>query len=183
MLRRNLELKARCPDLPRARAAALALGAAPSAFERQRDTFFHAREGRLKLREITRWRGDADPNTSPGTRAAELIWYDRPNDLAARTSAYRLVPAPDPEGLIAALTAACGVRGVVAKDRTILLWRGVRIHLDDVADLGHHAEFEAVLGPDLGPDTAAALLATLQRALEIADADRIDAAYADLLGL
>ena len=65
MLRRNLELKARCPDLARARAAALNLGAAMSAFERQRDTFFHSREGRLKLREITRWRGDADPDATP----------------------------------------------------------------------------------------------------------------------
>lgn len=181
MLRRNLELKARCPDLPRARAAALDLGAAWSARERQRDTFFHAREGRLKLREIARWPGlDA---TGPGAASAELIWYDRPDHLGERTSAYRLVPAPDPAGLTAALTAACGVRGVVAKSRAILLWRGVRIHLDTVDDLGTFVEFEAVLGPDLDDPEAQVRLATLRTALGITDADRIASAYADLLGL
>lgn len=182
-LRRNLELKARCRDLAAALAAVIDLGALRSAHERQRDTFFHAREGRLKLREITRWTGDQDPAQHPGTTHAELIWYDRPNHLGARTSAYRLVEAPDPAGLRAALTAACGVRGVVIKTRAILLWQGVRIHLDRVDDLGEFVEFEAVLGPDLGDLTAAERLEILQRTIAIADADRIAHAYADLLGL
>jgi adenylate cyclase class 2 len=182
MLRRNLELKARCGDLAYARDAALRLGAAPSACERQRDTFYNAREGRLKLREIERWPGLIGTH-GPGTRHAELIWYDRPNHLDVRTSAYRLVAAPDPAGLHAALTAACGVRGVVAKDRTILLWRGVRIHLDTIDGLGTFVEFEAVLGPGLDPETAADLLGTLQQTLRIDEHDRIATAYADLLGL
>lgn len=182
-LRRNLELKARCRDLAFARAAALELGAVVSAFERQRDTFFHAREGRLKLREITRWTGDVDPTQAPSTSAAELIWYDRPDHLTARTSSYRLVPAPDPAPLLAALAAACGVRGVVVKSRAILLWQGVRIHLDTVEELGEFVEFEAVLGPDLGDATAAERLAVLQATLALRDADRVAHAYADLLGL
>jgi adenylate cyclase class 2 len=182
MLRRNLELKARCGDLAYAREAALHLGADPSAFERQRDTFYNSRDGRLKLREITRWPG-LHSTDDPGTRAAELIWYDRPDHVDARTSAYRLVPAPDPAGLHAALTAACGVRGVVAKDRTILLWQGVRIHLDTIEGLGTFVEFEAVLGPDLEPEAAADHLGTLRHALRIREHDRVATAYADLLGL
>lgn len=183
MLRHNLELKSRCPDLAHARSAALRLGAGLTATEHQRDTFFHAREGRLKLREILRWPGEADPTQSPGTRTAELIWYDRPDHLEARTSNYRLVPTADPTGLHAALGLACGVRGVVSKARTILHWNGVRIHLDTIDDLGTFVEFEAVLGPDLGPDAAADHLAALQTALALREQDRIATAYADLLGL
>ncbi len=183
-LRQNLELKARVDDLLAARHAVIDLGATPSAFERQRDTFFHSVEGRLKLREIDRWEAGHDTTAvPPTTRSAELIWYVRPDHLDARTSNYRVLPQQDPAGLHAALTAACGVRGVVEKGRAILLWNGVRIHLDMVSGLGTYAEFEAVLGPDLDEATATQHLATLQEALGIADDDRIACAYADLLGL
>jgi len=183
-LRQNLELKARVDDLLAARHAVIDLGATPSGFERQRDTFFHSVHGRLKLREIDRWQAGLDTTVvPPTTRSAELIWYVRPDHLDTHTNNYRVLPQPDPEGLHAALTAACGVRGVVEKGRAILLWNGVRIHLDMVANLGTYAEFEAVLGPDLDETTATHHLATLQEALGIADDDRIACAYADLLGL
>lgn len=183
-LRRNLELKARVDDLVAARHAVTNLGAEFSAFERQRDTFFHAIHGRLKLREIDRWLGGADASAvPPHVCTAELIWYVRPDEVGARTSNYRVIPQPDPDGLRAALTSACGVRGVVAKGRAIFLWHGVRIHLDVIEGLGTYAEFEAVLGPDLDEATAAQHLATLQHVLGIRDDDRIASAYADLLGL
>lgn len=183
MLHQNLELKARCDDLIGAAEKVVRLGAVMAAYENQRDTFFHAREGRLKLREITRWRGGVSNDAPPDEQHAELIWYFRPDHLEIRPSAYHLVAAPDPAGLIAALTAANGVRGVVSKGRAIFLWRGVRIHLDMVVGLGRFVEFEAVLGPDLDPDTAAAYLTTLRETLDLADDDRIASAYADLLGL
>ena len=49
--RRNLELKATDPDPAATLEAALALGAADQGTLHQRDTYFHAVQGRLKLRE------------------------------------------------------------------------------------------------------------------------------------
>src|SRR5262245_32987098 len=141
-LRRNLELKARCPDLPAAREAALRLGARLTSTESQLDTFFRAAHGRLQLREI-----DGQP--------AVLIWYDRPDLDRPRGCDYFLVPAPDPALLKIALTAALGVRGAVRKRREVYLWHNVRAHLDEVEGLGRFLEFEAVLSPDEGEAASA----------------------------
>ncbi|MEZ4426258.1 MAG: CYTH domain-containing protein [Nannocystaceae bacterium] len=168
--RRNIELKARHPSLARARAAALELGATWRWSLTQRDTFFHCRDGRLKLRESSS--GDA-----------ELIWYRRADAASARASDYRLVPVADAPALAEALAAALGVRGQVCKRRELLCWRGVRIHLDEVEGLGAFVEFEAVLGPELDEDAGRRRLAALSAALELADEDRVAVAYVDLLGL
>ncbi|MCB9701357.1 MAG: class IV adenylate cyclase [Myxococcales bacterium] len=171
-MRANLEIKARCPDRAAARAGALALGAAPAGLERQRDTFFHSASGRLKLREIE------------GERAW-LIGYHRSDRSEARRSRYTLVEIGDPAGLREALAATLGIRGEVVKVREILLWRNVRIHLDEVVGLGSCLEFEAVLGERPGEDEAASAdsLVRLCEAMAVAEGDRIAVAYADLLGI
>lgn len=178
-LRRNLELKARCPDLAGARRAAAALGAARAGGEAQRDTFFNARAGRLKLREKTCLNEQGEALGSD----AELIWYERADASAVRSSRYVLAPAPDPAALLAALTAANGVRGAVVKRRELWLWHNVRIHLDAVEGLGDFVEFEAVMRPGEDDATSEDRLSQLRAALRIADDDLISVAYADLLGL
>jgi adenylate cyclase class IV len=165
----NLEMKFRCPALEAARSAVLQLVGRPL-LERQTDTFFRVPYGRLKLREIY-------------GQPAVLIWYDRPNQTEARISSYHLMPMPDPVALKAALTAALGVRGVVRKRREIYLWHNVRIHLDEVADLGTFIEFEAVLSKGEDESTAQERLGFLCRLLDISAADHVGVAYADLLGL
>src|SRR5579872_5198277 len=130
--RRNLERKARCDDLAAARVALRELGARSEGVQEQTDTFFHARAGRLKLRRI-----EGQP--------AVLIWYDRPDAVTVRPSAYYLVPVSDAALLRAALAAGLGVRGEVRKRREVWHWHNVRIHLDEVAGLGRFVEFEAVL--------------------------------------
>jgi homotetrameric cytidine deaminase len=139
--RRNVELKAHDPDPERSLATARALGADDHGVLRQRDTYFRAREGRLKLRE-----------QEPG--GAVLIQYDRPDAAAARESRYRLTEVGDPETLRASLDAALGTLVVVDKQRHLLLHDGVRIHLDKVAGLGTFVELEGVAPPDsdLGPE-------------------------------
>src|SRR5205823_14349078 len=132
-LRRNVELKARCGDLAAARAAAEAFGARAAGVLHQLDTYLRCQHGRLKLRETI------------GVTPAELIWYDRSNEAKFRPSDYRLVAVNDPAGLKAALGAAMGLRGEVRKIRRLMLWGNVRIHLDEVEDLGSFVEFEAVL--------------------------------------
>jgi adenylate cyclase, class 2 len=167
--RHNLELKARHADLTAARAAAFLLGARPAGVEEQTDTYFRVPNGRLKLREIA-------------GQPAVLIFYERPDEHSARLSGYLLVPVPDPALLKGALTAALGIRGVVHKRREILLWHNVRIHLDEVADLGTFVEFEAVLGKGAEESVAATRLEELGSALKIQAADHVAASYADLLG-
>jgi len=154
--RRNVELKAHDPDPKRSLATARALGADDHGVLRQRDTYFRAREGRLKLRE-----------QEPG--GAVLIQYDRPDAAAARESRYRLTEVDDPETLRASLDAALGTLVVVDKERHLLLHDGVRIHLDTVAGLGTFVELEGVAGPDsdLGPEREK--VARLSEALGIAD--------------
>jgi homotetrameric cytidine deaminase len=162
----NIELKARLRDPADVLARALALGAVDQGVLSQRDTYFPARHGRLKLREIA-------------GEAAELIAYSRADADGAARSDYVRVPA-DPE-LAAALDTALGTRVVVAKQRRLLLFENVRIHLDEVEGLGAFLEFEAVLGPADTAEAGESKLARLQHELGIADADRVAIGYADLL--
>lgn len=135
---RNVEWKARLRDPDAALAAGLAAGAEDRGVLRQRDTYFHAPYGRLKLRE-----------QDPG--GAELVQYRRADLAEPRASDYRLVAVDDPGALREALAAALGVRVVVDKRRRLLLHGRTRIHLDDVDELGAFAEIEVVLaaGDDL----------------------------------
>jgi homotetrameric cytidine deaminase len=137
--RRNIELKAVDADPARSLAAARELGAEDHGILRQRDTYFRTRSGRLKLRE-----------EEPG--GATLIQYDRPDAAEARESRYRLTSVAEPDTLRASLDAALGTLVVVDKERHLLLWEGVRIHLDTVQGLGSFVELEGVAasGSDLG---------------------------------
>ncbi len=165
--RRNIELKARDPDPARSLQASLDVGASDEGWLRQTDTYFRVPHGRLKLREE-----DA---------VSQLISYERANQAEARESRYRLVEVSDPAGLKDALSDALGVLVVVEKSRRLLLWQGVRIHLDEVRGLGSFIEIEAVADPasDLSPEHRRAR--ELQDALAITP-DRIVAfSYSDEL--
>jgi homotetrameric cytidine deaminase len=166
--RRNIEVKAVDPDPDRSLAVCRELGAEDHGVLWQRDTYFRAATGRLKLRE-----------EHPG--GATLVQYDRPDDARARLSAYRLVPVEDADGLRGALDAALGTRVVVEKERHLLTLDGVRIHLDTVRDLGRFVELEGVApaGSDLEPERAK--VARLQAALGIGDDRIVRDSYSDRL--
>ena len=133
--RRNVELKATDPDPERSLEIALDLGAEDRGVLVQRDTYFRVPEGRLKLREET-----------PG--GAVLIQYSRDDRPEARESRYRITPVEDPETLRRSLEEALGTLVVVDKERRLLLWQGVRIHLDTVRGLGSFLELEGVAPED-----------------------------------
>jgi len=134
----------------------------------QRDTYFNAREGRLKLRE---------EEGSP----AQLIAYERADLSGERTSYYRLVDIPYAEGLKAALATTLGIKVVVAKRRRLYLWEeNVRIHLDAVEGLGDFIEFEAVASEDSDLKREEDQVRRLRRAFGIDDADVIGSSYGEL---
>jgi predicted adenylyl cyclase CyaB len=166
---KNIELKARCPNLDEIRAKAKAFGATFAETLNQTDTFFFSRSGRLKLREIN------------GNRS-ELIAYHRGDNLEARPSEYTIVPVSDPDSLKQALTRTLGVKQQVIKTRELWLWRNVRIHLDQVKGLGSFLEFEAVVSPEVNENTSSKNVAELRVALGIHDHQLIGQSYADLLG-
>ncbi len=165
---RNIELKARLPDLAAARATAEKLATKRLGTQHQIDTYFDCRHGRLKLRQID------------GLRA-ELIWYDRPDLKGPKTSNYRLVPVSNPVTLKNALAAALGVLQVVEKRREIFLFHNVRIHLDQVAGLGEFIEFEAVVGQEADEAVSHARLDELVTAFAIAPADKLARSYGEML--
>lgn len=169
--RRNLELKARHADLGAARKAVSAIGDIRAAgVEIQVDTYFHVPHGRLKLRKINE-------------ESATLIFYERSNSAEARICNYQLVPIFDAGALKTALTAALGIRGVVRKRREIYFWHNVRIHLDEVSDLGALVEFEAVLAPEDDENLAQERLKYLCKLLGIAEGDLQGHSNVDLLGM
>ncbi|HWF75182.1 MAG TPA: cytidine deaminase [Solirubrobacteraceae bacterium] len=172
MARVNVELKARVAGVEAAAERCRALGAEDRGVLIQRDTYFAARHGRLKLRE----EGEG------ASAAGELIAYRRADALEPGESAYVRAPASEPDVLREALEAALGTVVVVAKRRRLFVWENVRIHLDEVEGLGTFLELEALLAPD-GSDLAAARekVARLRAELAIADDALVAAGYSDLL--
>ena len=165
---RNVEIKARTDNPTRLRQLALALADSGPELIRQRDTFYNVPRGRLKLREFADGSG-------------ELIAYERPDRDGPKTSHYAISPTADPGSLHKALDMALGVRGVVAKERTLILCGRTRIHLDDVAGLGHFVELEVVLGDGESEALGRAEADALMVRLEIAATDLVEGAYLDHL--
>ncbi len=166
-MRRNIELKARCCNLESARTVAQAAGARLQGVLVQTDTYFRGVNGRLKLREIE-------------GSVAELIWYSRTDSTHSRASDYVITPIPDAQTALAALSAAMGVRVRVRKRRELWLLENVRIHLDDVEELGPFVEFEAVIHRHADEKPAYDRLDRLKKPIGSAEHDVVACSYADL---
>ena len=168
MTSRNIELKAHLRDLEMARRFAESISTKRLDTQEQVDTYFHCREGRLKLREINR-------------ESAQLIAYARFDDPSPKPSDYHLVQVTAPEALKAAMSAALGVRAIVRKRREIFLYNNVRIHLDDVEGLGCFLELEAVLGPEIDDAIGYAQLDDLMQKLDIRREDLLSNSYGEMV--
>ena len=166
--RRNIELKATDPDPARSLRIAQELGASDEGTLVQRDTYFRVPEGRLKLRE-----------QSPG--GATLIQYARDDRAEARESRYRLIDVDDAETTRIALEQALGTLAVVEKERRLLLWEGVRIHLDTVEGLGSFVELEGVAPETSDLSGEHDRVARLSEALGIDGARILSDSYSDLV--
>jgi len=163
---RNLEFKTRLDDPKVALVRARALGAELWGDLRQTDTYFNVPSGRLKLRETA------------GLQA-ELIAYERDEDVADHSSDYQIARTSDPAALLDVLTRALGVIAVVRKRRTLVTLDTTRIHLDNVEQLGSFLEIEVIVGGDEA--AAKARFDSLLAGLGYTPADGIRASYLDLL--
>ena len=167
-MRENLEAKWQVSDLETVRARAERAGASFQWRRAQRDVFFAVTQGRLKLRV-----------TDEGK--AELIAYFRPDEPGRQASRYIIARVDEPEALLSALSSTVGVLAEVRKQRTLLLWRNVRVHLDEVEGLGTFVELESVVDADTPRDAAAANFEELASKLDLRPDKTVGKAYVDLV--
>ena len=167
-VRCNVELKARLQSLDSAREVAQTLATDQLPDQHQVDTYFRCHQGRLKLREI-------------GGAAAQLISYQRPDTTAAKPSRYYLIDVPDPAAMLQGLSEALGILVRVEKHREIYFYKNVRIHLDQVEQLGTFLEFEAVLEREEQIEQGEEVVTWLQRQFAIQPEDLLTSSYSDML--
>ena len=166
----NLEIKARCADLDAVRERALEVATSRLGIDRQTDTYFVTKRGRLKLRESS-------------LSGGQLIPYLRPDQRGPKNSDYAVISVEEPERIKALLSEILGVHRVVRKVREIWLHENVRIHLDQVEGLGSFVELEAVY--DGAPESLPAQqkkVRFLMERLGVGEEDLVDVSYEGLLG-
>ena len=164
----NIEIKARARDFTNIRSRAEVLSDTPVQIIPQEDTFFSLGQGRLKLRVRN-------------AGAAQLIYYERPDQDGPKRSDYSIFETDDPESLKQTLGRALGIRGVVRKTRYLYLVGQTRVHLDDVEGLGQFMELEVVMRPGQPDAEGQAIAQDLMNKLGVEPSDLLEGAYMDLL--
>src|SRR5512139_3140429 len=164
----NVEIKARvrAPDAFVRRLRALS--DTPEELIPQTDTFFEAKSGRLKMRELK-------------SGEAQLIYYRRIDQPGPKRSDYSIFVTKDPVGLKSVLGQALGVRGTVEKVRHLYLIGQTRVHFDEVKGLGDFMELEVVLEPGQSDQEGRRIAEELILELGIERRDLLETAYIDLL--
>ncbi|NLH16455.1 MAG: class IV adenylate cyclase [Phycisphaerae bacterium] len=164
----NIEIKARCPDLWRAREILKQHKADFRGIDNQLDTYFPCKDGRLKLRE--------------GNIENALIYYRRPDQSGPKQANVTLCRLhPDPV-LRQVLSEALGVRVQVIKQREIYFIDHVKIHLDKVDPLGSFIEIEALdLDGSIGRDRLMGQCRLWMDRFGIRSEDLIDRSYSDMI--
>jgi adenylate cyclase class 2 len=164
----NVEIKARTREPERVRQRLVDLGAELQGIDRQVDTYYNARAGRLKLRR--------------GTIEHALIAYRRADERGPKVSQVTLYEPNDSDRLHAALSAALGVLVVVDKQRHIWWSTNVKLHVDEVVGLGSFLEIEAIdRDGNLGEAVLRRQCREWLELLAVDHEDLIERSYSDML--
>lgn len=171
---KNLEWKAELRDPNLARLICKKMGAMPVAKIRQTDTYYNVARGRLKKREaIAVERGIGSPEP------IEYIFYERPDQVAPKISDYTIYTHD--EVLERFGQAPLPVWLTVTKVRELYLFNSIRIHIDDVHELGWHFEFEILTNSKEEAETAPERAEKLKSTFLPALGEPIRMSYSDLL--
>lgn len=162
----NVEYKAELRDPALARTICGSIGAEPVGSFHQTDTYFRVPDAKLKKREV------------PGA-ATEYIFYNRPNRTRPKLSSYTLYTEAQAIERFGATPLPVWV--VVRKTRELHMYKGVRVHLDEVDGLGHFVEFEAIVTSAHNLADCHKLVDELRRAFGPAMGEPIACGYAELL--
>lgn len=164
----NIEFKARCREPSKVRGILEKYNAKFVGKDYQIDTYFCINNGRLKLRE-----GNIENN---------LIFYQRNDQKGPKNSLVTLLNISPETNLKDILTKALGIKVVVNKRREIYFIDNIKFHIDNVKDLGHFVEVEAI--DKNGMISEENLRAQCNKYLEefnIKEEDLISSSYSDLL--
>ena len=118
----------------------------------------------------------------PNAIASYLIPYLRDDSRDARRSRYVLLTVDHPRETEDLLSLILDPVAVVDKQREIFLIENVRVHLDEVKDLGRFIEFEAVYRVGLDDDQKEVeRVQELIERFEIDEDALVSVSYADLM--
>lgn len=165
----NIEIKAKCFHPQKVEAFLVSASAVFKGTDLQKDTYFNVPNGRLKLRQ-----GNIENN---------LIFYNRNNQKGPKQSDFQLIPIKDAIAMENLLTEALGRKVVVEKKRKIFFLHNIKIHLDEVPQLGSFVEIEAsnLSNPSLSIEQLHTQCADLMQHFEIKNEDLIENSYSDML--
>jgi adenylate cyclase class IV len=167
---RNIEIKARIDGVETLKAKAAELADEGPIEISQDDTFFRCDSGRLKLRAFSNGTG-------------ELIFYRRANQFGPKESFYLISPTSAPDALRESLSLAYGEVGRVRKHRILYIVGRVRVHIDNVEQLGNFLELEVVLADDEPSEVGIREARELMEKFNVKPHALIEGAYVDLLAL
>ncbi len=163
---RNIEFKAELRDLDAARTQCKLIGADCVAVTRQVDTYFKLTDGRLKRREA-----EGEP--------VEWIYYHRADESRPKLSNYTILS--DDQARLRWGTHSLREWLVVAKTREIWILENIRVHLDEVDDLGVFIEFEAIVSREHNVQECHELIADLRTRFGPVINEPISLSYSDLM--
>ena len=126
----NVEIKARCKNPQLVRLLLRKHKAEFKGIDKQTDTYFKIKTGRLKLRQ--------------GNIENALIYYVRKNKKGPKDSFIRIFKTPYGQVLKELLAHALGILIEVKKKREIYFIGNVKFHIDNVPKLGNFVEIEAI---------------------------------------
>lgn len=162
----NIEFKAELRDIALGRAQAQAIGARLISIVDQTDVYYRLPDGRLKKRDV---RGEP----------TEWIFYHRPDRPAPRMSHFTLYS--DDQARLKWGTSNLKEWVTVRKRREIYVIENVRIHLDEVDELGTFIEFEAMTSRRWSVKKCHEEIADLRQAFGPIMGEAISGSYSDLI--
>lgn len=162
----NVEFKSELRELDAARLQCTAMGAKLIGVLEQTDTYFRLADGRLKRREA-----EGEP--------VEWIYYHRADRVEPRLCHYSILS--DAQARRRWGTASLRTWLTVRKRRELWMQENVRIHLDEVEELGTFIEFEAIVSRDFSVDVCQEEVAGLREAFAPILGEPVSRGYADLM--
>ncbi len=170
MQKMNIEIKAKIENLEKTRINIEKLPSKYIAHYIQKDTYFTVQNGRLKLREIK------------GCNSGQLIYYNRQNISGPKKSNLQIIEIKEPIMLKKILEEALEIIIIVDKRRELFDYNGIRIHLDQVKNLGNFIELEKPTeNRKMSINGSRKLLIVLMERLEIKKNHLIKNSYSDML--
>lgn len=162
----NIEFKAELRDPIAARYQCKVLGAQLIGKLHQTDSYFRLADGRLKRREAS-----GEP--------IEWIYYHRKDDVRPRLCNYSILTDEQ-------ATRRWGTQSLrhwlnVAKTRELWMLENVRIHLDDVDQLGNFLEFEAIVSKERDVKECHMAIAHLRQVFGPTLGEPVSLSYSDLM--